>query len=36
MVGAPERLVFEGGPVLVAAVRQDKESRQSKAMLSIP
>src|SRR5262249_46904389 len=28
MVGAPERLVFEGGPILDPPLRQDKESRR--------
>jgi DNA polymerase I-like protein with 3'-5' exonuclease and polymerase domains len=28
MVGGPERLVFEGGPVLVPPLRQDTESRR--------
>src|SRR6516162_1181557 len=28
MVGGPERLVFEGGPVLVPPLQQDKESRR--------
>src|SRR6516225_3821999 len=28
MVGAPERLVFEGGPVLEPPLSQDKESRR--------
>jgi hypothetical protein len=28
MVGAPERLVFEGGPILEPPLRQDKESRR--------
>jgi len=28
MVGGPERLVFEGGPILVPPLQQDKESRR--------
>src|SRR5262249_58175326 len=28
MVGGPERLVFEGGPVLVPPLQQDQESRR--------
>ena len=32
MVGGPERLVFEGGPVLVPPLRQDKESRRPVAV----
>jgi DNA polymerase I-like protein with 3'-5' exonuclease and polymerase domains len=32
MVGGPERLVFEGGPVLVPPVQQDKESRRPMAV----
>ena len=32
MVGGPERLVFEGGPVLVPPVQQDKESRRPIAV----
>ena len=32
MVGGPERLVFEGGPVLVPPLQQDKESRRPIAV----
>ena len=32
MVGAPERLVFEGGPILDPPLRQDKESRRPIAI----
>src|SRR4029077_5697035 len=32
MVGGPERLVFEGGPVLMPPLRQDKESRRPIAV----
>src|SRR5262245_61911273 len=32
MVGGPERLVFEGGPVLAPPLQQDKESRRSIAV----
>jgi hypothetical protein len=32
MVGGPERLVFEGGPVLVPPLQQDKESRRPLAV----
>ena len=32
MVGGPERLVFEGGPVLVPPLQQDKESRRPIAI----
>ena len=32
MVGGPERLVFEGGPVLVPPLQQDKESRRPVAV----
>jgi hypothetical protein len=32
MVGAPERLVFEGGPILDPPLRQDKESRRPIAV----
>src|SRR5262249_60843867 len=32
MVGAPERLVFEGGPILEPPLRQDKESRRPIAV----
>jgi hypothetical protein len=32
MVGGPERLVFEGGPVLVPPLQQDTESRRSIAV----
>jgi hypothetical protein len=32
MVGAPERLVFEGGPILDPPLRQDKESRRPVAV----
>jgi hypothetical protein len=32
MVGGPERLVFEGGPVLVPPLQQDKESRRAIAV----
>jgi hypothetical protein len=32
MVGGPERLVFEGGPVLVPPLKQDKESRRPVAV----
>ena len=31
-VGGPERLVFEGGPVLVPPLQQDKESRRAIAV----
>jgi DNA polymerase I-like protein with 3'-5' exonuclease and polymerase domains len=32
MVGGPERLVFEGGPVLVPPLQQDRESRRPIAV----
>jgi hypothetical protein len=32
MVGAPERLVFEGGPVLDPPLRQDRDSRRPAAV----
>jgi hypothetical protein len=32
MVGGPERLVFEGGPVLLPPLQQDKESRRPIAV----
>jgi len=32
MVGAPERLVFEGGPLLDPPVRQDQKSRKPTAI----
>ena len=32
MVGGPERLVFEGGPVLLPPLHQDKESRRPIAI----
>jgi hypothetical protein len=32
MVGRPERLVFEGGPVLIPPLQQDKESRRPIAV----
>jgi hypothetical protein len=32
MVGGPERLVFEGGPILVPPLAQDKESRRPIAV----
>jgi hypothetical protein len=32
MVGAPERLVFEGGPVLEPPLRQDRDSRRPVAV----
>ena len=32
LVGGPERLVFEGGPVLVPPLQQDKESRRPIAV----
>ena len=32
MVGQPERLVFEGGPVLLPPLQQDKESRRPVAV----
>jgi hypothetical protein len=32
MVGGPERLVFEGGPVLVPPLKQDKKSRRPVAV----
>ena len=32
MVGGPERLVFEGGPVLMPPLHQDKESRRPIAI----
>jgi hypothetical protein len=32
MVGAPERLVFEGGPILVPPLQQDRESRRPVAV----
>jgi hypothetical protein len=32
MVGAPERLVFEGGPILDPLLQQDKESRRPVAV----
>ena len=32
MVGGPERLVFEGGPVLVPPLQQDKASRRAIAV----
>jgi len=32
MVGGPERLVFEGGPVLDPPLRQDRESRRPVAV----
>jgi len=32
MVGAPERLVFEGGPILEPPLQQDKESRRPIAV----
>jgi len=32
MVGAPERLVFEGGPILEPPLRQDRESRRPVAV----
>ena len=32
MVGGPERLVFEGGPILVPPLQQDKESRRPIAV----
>jgi hypothetical protein len=35
MVGGPERLVFEGGPILVPPLVQDKESRRPTAVEGI-
>ena len=32
MVGAPERLVFEGGPILDPPLRQDRDSRKPSAI----
>jgi len=32
MVGAPERLIFEGGPILEAPLEQDQESRRPIAV----
>jgi hypothetical protein len=32
MVGAPERLVFEGGPILDPPLRQDRDSRKPRAI----
>ena len=32
MVGGPERLVFEGGPILVPPLQQDKASRRPIAV----
>jgi hypothetical protein len=36
MVFAPERLVFEGAPVLVAPLKQDQASRQAEAIEGAP
>ena len=35
MVGNPERLVFEGGPILVPPLQQDRKSRAPKAVNGI-
>jgi DNA polymerase I-like protein with 3'-5' exonuclease and polymerase domains len=35
MVGGPERLVFEGGPVLVPPLQQDRESRRPIAVAGV-
>ena len=36
MVGGPERLVFEGGPLLIPPLQQDKESRRPIAVDGVP
>ena len=36
MVGTPERLAFEGGPILDPPLRQDKESRRPIAIAACP